>query len=209
MDCENFDSSYYSEEEEEVPEKWVTCVVDSDYEICDKYPHNLRRKGTTRNIAQTCDKSDGYLKCKLNGKRYKHHRLVALQFIPNPENKREVDHINRIRNDNHISNLRWVTPAENCQNKGCYKTYCGEPFVFTDEIDDECIKITSYGNRQLENYYYDVNLDQYYHREDDGRYRLLRVLRRKDGRERVMMRDKNNVQFDFSVKKFKQLHDLE
>lgn len=44
------------------------------------------------------------------------HRLVALTFIPNPDNKAEVDHINRNKLDNSISNLRWVTHGENQLN---------------------------------------------------------------------------------------------
>tara|TARA_R110000824_G_scaffold369040_1_gene558439 strand:+ start:40 stop:519 length:480 start_codon:yes stop_codon:yes gene_type:complete len=46
------------------------------------------------------------------------HRLVAIHYIPNPENKPEVDHINHIRHDNRIENLRWATCPENCDNKG-------------------------------------------------------------------------------------------
>ena len=44
------------------------------------------------------------------------HRIVAFTFIPNPDNKRVVDHINNIRSDNRVENLRWTTQSENCIN---------------------------------------------------------------------------------------------
>ena len=76
----------------------------------------------------------GFLKFKDNGKGYKIvtlcndkkkqitvHRLVAIHYIPNPHDYPQVDHIDRDRTNNDISNLRWVSPSQNQQNIGLRK----------------------------------------------------------------------------------------
>jgi len=68
----------------------------------------------------------GYLYVSLfhkgEGKNHYIHRLVSSYYIPNPENRREVDHIDRNKKNNHVSNLRWATRSDNNQNKMKYST---------------------------------------------------------------------------------------
>lgn len=71
----------------------------------------------------------GYLRVPLrneNGiKKVRVHRLVAETFLPNPENKVQVDHKNGVKIDNRLINLRWLSDVENKQaaiEKGCKKT---------------------------------------------------------------------------------------
>lgn len=92
---------------------------------------DIRRKnGEMRKLQKY---SNGYNFIAYKEKHYSIHRLVAEAFIPNPENKAEVNHINGNKNDNRVENLEWCTRSENLNHavreglkKSVKKVYCKE-----------------------------------------------------------------------------------
>ena len=73
-----------------------------------------------RNVALSPSWNKQYLQIQLfikdKGTKVLVHRAVALAFIPNPENKPQINHIDGNKCNNHISNLEWCTCAENIQH---------------------------------------------------------------------------------------------
>jgi hypothetical protein len=69
--------------------------------------------------------SQGYVILTLNKKKYCVHRLVAKQFIANPENKPQINHINGVKHDNNVENLEWCTGSENMIH--CFKIGLQKP----------------------------------------------------------------------------------
>ena len=98
----------------------------------------------------------GYRVVNVHRKCYKVHRLVADCFIPNPDNKPTVDHIDRNRQNNVASNLRWASykeQAENSSNVFERKDYgvrcCEDPKAYRrnynkDNYPRKCTELARY-----------------------------------------------------------------
>ena len=87
----------------------------------------VRKDITNYILSQSSQQDYKFVGLIINGKqkRMRVHRMVALTFIDNPDNKPYVNHINGNRSDNNVENLEWVTPSENTQhavNTGLFKS---------------------------------------------------------------------------------------
>lgn len=88
-------------------------------DILDKL--DISENGVIKNIEsgrilRQSDSERGYKVISYCGKQYKVHRLVALKYIPNPENKPQVNHIDGNKQNNNVSNLEWCTNKENMEH---------------------------------------------------------------------------------------------
>lgn len=119
---------------------------------------------STDRILKPTVTDQGYLVITLshNGKHYttKVHRLVAMAFIPNPENKPEVNHLDGNKQHNWYRNLEWATSAENKQHGIAMGLYDGTSFtkvgsdrpnaVYTDEQVHAVCKLLEQGKQPKE-----------------------------------------------------------
>lgn len=99
---------------------WKKIIIDdvaTNYSVSDE--GDVRNDITNRLMTLSLQQGYCHVGLAMGGgkaKRCRVHQLVAEAFIPNPENKPYVNHIDGIRNNNKVNNLEWVTPSENTQH---------------------------------------------------------------------------------------------
>ena len=146
-------------------------LVREDGMVFNKIPgRNSKKYGWTNGYLAP----QGYRIIRIRGKNYSVHRLLAEAFLPNPENKPTVDHIDRIKDDNRVCNLRWATYHEQVENSS----------VVLNRVD--------YGVRKCENKveYGRVRGREYYKAHKEERLEYARIHREKKKQEKLAAKER-------------------
>lgn len=97
---------------------------------------NWNRTGKEK-ICKLTKSGNGYLQVRIDGMLKQVHRLVLSSFIPNPQNKPEVEHNDTNRANNIVGNLKWVRHNENCNNPLTRK-HMSENAAMLGKFGDDC-----------------------------------------------------------------------
>ena len=158
---------------------------EDSYEIEVEEPHRIRRLGSNKFVTTYVDRLTGYVLIHLNRRTYKLHRILARHFIENPDDLPQVDHIDRIKTNNSIENLRWVTGSENMRNR-TVAAYGGREYLNNPPNDITEIRTFNDVEYEENKYFFCFENDRVVQRYNDHKWRFLSE-NRNNGYLRVAM----------------------
>jgi len=162
---------------EDENEEWKIITEENNFEVSNK--SNIRNKHT-KQLMKTRD-INGYSIVSVGDNNLLVHRIVAKAFIPNPENKPSVDHIDKNRSNNCVENLRWATAKEQCENrnhKGKQKTPQDRK-IWRINIDNENDKVLYNNIEEVIDFIIEKNLTKTINRKSIWGNLKIQLLNRK------------------------------
>lgn len=138
-------------------EKWIQSAIEN-YEVSNlgrlRRLHKFKGEVYYRYDAfPEYIKSNGYVVINVKGARYRLHILVAKAFVPNTENKPQVNHKDGDKRNNKAENLEWVTPSENNLHAHyCLKILAGKPKKSVEIRKDGLLVFTARSVREAARY---------------------------------------------------------
>lgn len=125
------------------------------YQISTEYPYQVvTREG--KNVSESIN-NVGYVQITIDGITTGKHRLVAIQWIPNPDKLPEVNHKDHDKLNNSVENLEWCTVSDNRRDR---RRYCKQPIEYVDEIPETAVELVEYKGFEYDRYWYDYDTER-------------------------------------------------
>jgi hypothetical protein len=188
-----------------VDSDWEIMRFNEHYEINRVDPTRMRRVGEEGEIGSSMRKD--YLRISLDRQSYQLHRIIALQLMPNPENLKDIDHIDRNKLNNNIENLRWCSGSTNNFN---LTRYNGLEAVYVSVLPDDAFIVDEYGTHRFNHYHYSLAQDKFYSCVGPNQYKILRINTPSSRPSKfVNMKDTNNKNVCVMLKIFRKIYTLD
>jgi hypothetical protein len=143
------------------------------------------------------DTSSNYYRIHLSKRLWLFHVILAIQWIPNPNNLPIVDHEDGDTKNFHLENLHGVTPSDNMKNRHTYK---GIPYEFIEELPTNSIEVNQYKNYKISNLFYNEQSRRFY-LKTTNKYKIL-PIKQINFRYFITLHDICDIPFNLSILTF-------
>jgi hypothetical protein len=173
--------------------EWIQLRAHPNYDIQSQYPFLIKKRSNQRIIGLN-RQGAGYLQVFIDGRKEYHHRVIAEQFLANPDNLTEIDHVNHLTDDNHLDNLRWVSHSDNQKN---LTSYHSRTIEYLDELPEGAEPLNEVRGRTLAAGHYQQGRN-YFVEVAPRRYRRLTAQRYRARGFKIEMRTADGSRISIS-----------
>jgi hypothetical protein len=177
-------------------QEFTTLLKHPNYLISTSEPFEIKRKSDGKILKPYLHGRSGYYRVNLGyGRCIELHKIIANQFIPNPNHLPDIDHCDRNKTNNILTNLRWVSYSTNRCNRTNYRTI---EYDYFDTLPEGYILFTEYKMssgevRKFNNLFIKMENNQPQFLTNDSQHQYRRLYKQKT-RDCVCYNDINGKQ---------------